>query len=335
MARSPGSYTEDDVRVRPGRGSRPRSKQRPRHARAQPGMVTAVDRGRYRVLTDAGTPVVAVKARELGRGSIVVGDRVDAVGDLSGQEGTLARVVRVHPRHTVLRRSAEDAGSFERVIVANADQLVIVTALADPPPRPRMIDRCLVAAFDAGMTALLCATKADLAPAEPFVAGYAQLRVPAVATRSGAEGIAGLENLAAHLHGRTSVLVGHSGVGKSTLVNALVPAAGRATGGVNAVTGRGRHTSSSAVALELAGGGWIIDTPGVRSFGLAHVDSDRFLAAFEDLAEAAQECPRGCTHAQDAPDCALDAWAATAGPVARERLDSFRRLLASRQGVQD
>src|SRR5699024_5354331 len=152
---------------------------------------------------------------------------------------------------------------------------------------------------------------------------------------SGAEGIAGLEDLAAHLHGRTSVLVGHSGVGKSTLVNALVPAAGRATGGVNAVTGRGRHTSSSAVALALAGGGWIIATPGVRSFGLAHVDPDRFLAAFEDLAEAAQECPRGCTHAQDAPDCALDAWAAAAGPVARERLDSFRRLLASRQGVQD
>src|SRR5699024_3034805 len=207
----------------------------------------------------------------------------------------------------------EDAGSFERVIVANADQLVIVTALADPPPRPRMIDRCLVAAFDAGMTALLCATKADLAPAGPFVAGYAQLRVPAVATRSGAEGIAGLEDLAAHLHGRTSVLVGHSGVGKSTLVNALVPAAGRATGGVNAVTGRGRHTSSSAVALELAGGGWIIDTPGVRSFGLAHVDPDRFLAAFADLAEAARDCPRGCTHAQGAPDCALDAWAAASG----------------------
>src|SRR5699024_12047922 len=99
-----------------------------------------------------------------------------------------------------------------------------------------------------GMTALLCATKADLAPAAAFVAGYAQLRVPAVATRSGAEGIAGLEELAAHLHGRTSVLVGHSGVGKSTLVNALVPAAGRATGGVNAVRGRGRDTSCSAGA---------------------------------------------------------------------------------------
>lgn len=336
MARSPGSFTEDDVRVRPSRrGSRPRSKQRPKHARAQPGMVTAVDRGRYRVLTDAGTPVVAVKARELGRGSIVVGDRVDAVGDLSGQEGTLARVVRVHPRSTVLRRSADDSDSFERVIVANADQLVIVTALADPPPRPRMIDRCLVAAFDAGMTALLCATKADLAPAEPFLAGYAELRVPAVATRTGPDGIIGLDDLASHLRQRTSVLVGHSGVGKSTLVNALVPAAGRATGGVNTVTGRGRHTSSSAVALELAGGGWIIDTPGVRSFGLAHVDPERFLAAFDDLAQAAQECPRGCTHAQDAPDCALDAWAADAGPVSQERLDSFRRLLASRQGVQD
>lgn len=339
MARAPSSFTEADVRVRPGRrGSRPRSKQRPHHSRAEPGMVTAVDRGRYRVLTDAGRPLVAVKARELGRGSIVVGDRVDTVGDLSGDEDTLARVVRVQPRSTVLRRSADDADSHQRIIVANADQLVIVTALADPQPRRRMIDRCLVAAFDAGMDALLCVTKADLAPAEPFLAGYADLRIPTVATRRNhvdATSIEGLEDLTAQLTGRISVLVGHSGVGKSTLVNSLVPAAERATGGVNEVTGRGRHTSSSAVALALSDGGWIVDTPGVRSFGLAHVDRQRFLSAFGDLARAAEACPRGCTHAADAPDCALDEWAASAGPIATERLESFRRLLASRLGTEE
>jgi ribosome biogenesis GTPase len=123
------------------------------------------------------------------------------------------------------------------------------------------------------------------------------------------------------------VLVGHSGVGKSTLVNALIPEAERAVRQVNPVTGRGRHTSSSAVALELPTGGWIIDTPGVRSFGLAHVQPATLLPAFPDLEEGAADCPRACTHLQ--PDCALDAWA-EAGHANPARLDSLRRLLAAR-----
>src|SRR5699024_2608652 len=129
----------------------------------------------------------------------------------------------------------------------------------------------------ARMDALLCLTKADLADPAPFASLYAALDVDAVATSRTGDAIAGLEDLREHLAGRVSVLVGHSGVGKSTLVNALVPAAGRATGGVNVVTGRGRHTSSSAIAFPLPGGGWIIDTPGVRSFGLGHVDPERFV----------------------------------------------------------
>lgn len=94
------------------------------------------------------------------------------------------------------------------------------------------------------------------------------------------------------LDGKISVLVGHSGVGKSTLVNALVPDSTRATGHVNDVTGRGRHTSTSAVALRLPdGAGWVVDTPGIRSFGLAHVEPDRVLAAFDDLADVSVDCP--------------------------------------------
>lgn len=286
------------------------------------GFVVAVDRGRYRCLVDDRL-VVAMKARELGRRSVVVGDRVRVVGDVSGAPGTLARIVRVEPRTSALRRTADDTDPVERVIVAGADQLVIVASLADPEPRPRLIDRCLVAAFDAGLDPLLCLSKPDLAPADPLVEMYAPLGVPYVVVRRGGS----LDELVSRLAGRTSVLVGHSGVGKSTLVNALVPGAGRATSEVNPVTGRGRHVSSSAVALALPDAGWIIDTPGVRSFGLAHVSTARVLAAFPDLAEGAERCPRGCTHLEE--DCELDAWAA-AGHADPRRLDSLRRLLASR-----
>jgi ribosome biogenesis GTPase / thiamine phosphate phosphatase len=329
---------EDDVRVRPGRGSRPRTRRRPAHEDAAEAFVAAVDRGRYTCVVEgrkaAGEEITAMKARELGRRSVVVGDTVSLVGDSSGDQGTLARIVRVAPRRSVLRRSADDTDPVERVIVANAEQLGIVTALADPPPRPRLIDRFLVAAYDAGLDPLLILTKADLASPDEILAAYTPLGVRYLVTgRPLAE--ASLDELRALLAGRISVLVGHSGVGKSTLVNALIPDAGRAVGTVSAVTGRGRHTSSSVVALRLPGGGWIIDTPGLRSFGLGHIAADRVVQAFPDLAEGVAGCPPNCTHLTD--ECALDDWVAehdTNGALAA-RLDSLRRLLRSREGTDD
>jgi ribosome biogenesis GTPase len=321
-SRSGRKLDEDDIRVRPGRGSRPRTRTRPAHRDAEPGIVVAVDRGRYAVLI-GDLRVTAIQARELGRGSVVVGDRVAVVGDLSGGPDALARIVRVEPRRTVLRRSADDTDPYERVIVANADQLVVVTSLADPPPRVGLIDRFLVAAYVGGLDPLLCLTKADLASPDELLAAYADLGTPAVATTRGGD----LGPLLDKLVGRTSVLVGHSGVGKSTLINALIPDAQRAVGEVSSV-GRGRHTSSSAVALPLPQGGWAIDTPGIRSFGLAHVTPAVLLAAFPDLAEGAEECPRGCTHLTAAEGCHLDAYVAE-GHSTRGRLESFRRLLAA------
>ncbi|WP_345207896.1 ribosome small subunit-dependent GTPase A [Fodinibacter luteus] len=335
MARSARDYDESDVRIRPNRrGSRPRSKDRPAHEDAVPGRVTTVDRGRYTTLVGEGTErrvVLAMRARELGRKGIVVGDAVHLVGDTSGTEGSLARIVRVSPRVTVLRRTADDTDPVERVLVANADQLVVVSALANPEPRPRLIDRCLVAAYDAGMDPLLVLTKADLTDPAPFLEQYAPLDVRHVVTARREHGTDGLDELRAALSGQVSVLVGHSGVGKSTLVNALVPDALRATGVVNVVTGRGRHTSSSAVALALPDDdGWVIDTPGVRSFGLAHVDLTRIVQHFSDLEPGTAGCPRGCTH--DEEECGLDAWVASgaAGPAGPARLDSLRRLLRAR-----
>ncbi|MBN9606529.1 MAG: ribosome small subunit-dependent GTPase A [Actinomycetales bacterium] len=325
-----GEWDESAARVRPNpRGTRPRTKQRPEHEDAIEGRVLSVDRGRYTVLVDPpGAPervVTATRARELRDTAIVTGDLVDLVGDTSGETGTLARIVRIGERTTILRRSADDTDAVERVIVANADQLMVVVAAADPEPRPRLVDRYLVAAFDAGIAPLLVVTKTDLADPEPFLAAFSGLGLPIFRS---ARGGAPLDALVPALADHRTVAVGHSGVGKSTLVNALVPDADRATGEVNAVTGRGRHTSSSTVSLRLPGGGWIIDTPGVRSFGLGHVDPANIARSFADLAPIVEQCPRGCTHLADAPDCALDE-AVAEGRADPERVDSLRRLLAT------
>lgn len=327
-------FDEADVRVRPNpKANRPRTKRRPAHSDAEIARVLGVDRGRYTVLVDEDLAtertVLAARARELRKTPIVTGDRARVVGDSTGAEGTLARIVGIEERTSLLRRSADDTDQVERVIVANADQMLVVVAAADPEPRPRLVDRYLVAALDAGIRPLLVVTKTDLADPAEFLAHFDGLDLEVFT--SGRDEMP-LDRIGAALVGHSTVFVGHSGVGKSTLVNALVPDARRATGHVNVVTGRGRHTSSSTVSLRYRGthgNGWVIDTPGVRSFGLGHVDPSNILKAFSDLAEIAEECPRGCTHLPDAPDCAIveAVEEGRLGPGGAARLDSLQRLL--------
>ncbi|MDN4518611.1 ribosome small subunit-dependent GTPase A [Mycolicibacterium austroafricanum] len=321
---SPREYDESDVRIRPGRGSRPRTKTRPEHADAQQAMVVTVDRGRWGCVLgrDPDRRVTAMRARELGRTPIVVGDDVDVVGDLSGRTDTLARIVRRGERRTVLRRTADDTDPAERVVVANADQLLIVVSLADPPPRTGLVERALIAAYAGGLVPILCLTKTDLAPAEPFAAQFRDLDL--VIVTAGRDDP--LEAVGSLLADKVTALLGHSGVGKSTLVNRLVPEAERATGEVTDV-GKGRHTSTQSVALPLRLGGWVIDTPGIRSFGLAHIEPDDVVLAFSDLAEAIDDCPRGCGHMGPPadPECALDELTG----AAQGRVQAARRLLAA------
>ena len=329
-------FDESSVRVRPNRkGNKPRTKTRPGHEDALTGRILSVDRGRYTVMLDEGLPgerlVTAARASELRKHAVVTGDRVDIVGDTSGAAGSLARIVRIVPRTTLLRRSADDTDAVERVIVANADQMLIVVAAANPEPRIRLVDRYLVAAYDAGVSPILCITKTDLADPSAFLSNFAGLDLPVFQSREDAMPLA---EISAALVGHDTVFVGHSGVGKSTLVNALVPEARRAVGVVNLVTGRGRHTSSSTISLRLetdAGRGWVIDTPGVRSFGLGHINTDNILKAFTDLATVAEKCPRGCTHLPDSPDCAIieAVEAGELGDTGKARLDSLQRLLAT------
>ncbi|MGA1670372.1 MAG: ribosome small subunit-dependent GTPase A [Candidatus Nanopelagicaceae bacterium] len=330
------TFDESDVRVRPSRSVPRRSKDRPDYKDLPLGFVTQVDRGRSLCLIDDGTTVTAMKARELGKNAVVVGDIVKLDGDVSGVEGSLARIVEVNERRNSLSRTIDDAGAMERAIVSNVDLMLIVVAISNPEPRTGFIDRALVVAFDQGITPILVITKCDLADASPLADLYSPLSVEVFTTKKGEDP----HSLRDRLQGKTSVLIGHSGVGKSTLLNSILGHQARITGDVNEVTGRGRHTSSNAVAFKLDGNpgaadvpgaanqersGWLIDTPGVRSFGLRHIDPDRVVGAFAELSEVIARCPKNCSHNEES--CALNEWLKV-NPQGEHRVANLRRLLA-------
>ena len=318
-------YDEDDFRSRPGKHkSRPRSKDRPKFENAIDGLVITVDRGRFTVnLSDLDdVNIYAIKSRELGRKGVVVGDLVEVVGvDVNNPEN-MARIVKVKERKNSLQKSADDSESVERSLVSNIDMVAIVVATSEPEPNPRLIDRTVIAARLANAQPIIIATKTDVESSEKLSQMYQALDIPVISMNK----TTNLDELLDLLEGKTTVLIGPSGVGKSTLVNRLVPDAGRRTGEVNDVTGQGKHTSTSAYALKVNSKTWIIDTPGIRSFGLAHASVEEILEGFPDLIQATTQCQKNCSH-QDS-SCAIEA-VAFENPALLPRLDSFRRLLAS------
>ena len=319
---------ESDVRVRPGRGTRPRSKRRPEHADAVGAMVVGVDRGRWTCAPDEDPSlrVVAMRAREMGRTPVVVGDRVGIVGDVSGGEDALARIVRVDDRTSVLRRTADDTDPYERVVVANASHLVIVTAVADPVPRTGFVDRALVAAYAGGLEPVLCLTKSDLADPAEFAANYADLDLPGRRhpRRPRSDGAA---------RGRRGARVGVH----RALRGRQVDAGQRARAGRLPRRRRRLRRREGTPHVDVGRGPrparpqWLGRRhPGHPLVRARPHRSDDVVAAFGDLAAAIEECPRGCAHLgpPSDPECALDTEVA-AGRLGAGRLDALRRVLTA------
>lgn len=303
---------------------------------AHEALVVALTVGRARLWLADGTPLEAELARELAarqQSAVAVGDRVV----LEEREPGRWRVVGVRPRTSVLARPDPARPELERVLAANVDVAVMVVSLVRPAFRPRLLDRLLVALERGGVAPVACVTKLDLAGPEDRarmareLEPYRRLGVPCVAVSSvSGEGIEELRGL---VRAKTCVLVGHSGVGKSSLVNALAPGLGLREGAVREGDGKGRHTTTGSALFELPGvgpGTRLIDTPGVRAFGLHDLTPAELEAAFPELVALAAGCRfRDCAHVAE-PDCAVRAAAeAEDGRLAPARYRAWLRLRES------
>jgi ribosome biogenesis GTPase len=249
-----------------------------------------------------------------------------AVGDRVSFEPVRRIVIDVLPRRTQLARVRSFGKQREQVLAANADRLAIVTSVSNPPFRSGAVDRFLVAAHVGGLEAILVVNKLDLlSPAEALpeeIRAYeAVVEVFPVAAKTGA----GIEPLRARLANSTTVLAGHSGVGKSSLINALQPELRLQTGELSKFD-RGAHTTSASTWLRLAGGAVVIDTPGVREIGTGPVDRELLGPVYPEIEALAGECRfRDCQHRTE-PKCAVRA-AITEGRVSDARLANYHRLL--------
>jgi ribosome biogenesis GTPase len=258
------------------------------------------------------------------KAGLTVGDFVDL--DETGN------VRRIHPRKTSLSRPDPNNPRLERVIAANMDMVVMVVSIRSPPLRPGLIDRYLIGIQKGGAEPILCVNKVDLvesdseyAPLEPY-RGLG-LRTFFVSTKKDQ----GIPELRAALANRLAVFVGHSGVGKSSLTNTLKPDAGAITGKVSEVWNRGRHTTTGSTMYLMADGLRIIDTPGVREFGLWKLSPYELASHFHDFDAPRTQCQfSDCTHTHE-PICGVRQ-AVQEGTVPKARYETYLRI---RQTLED
>ena len=236
------------------------------------------------------------------------------------------KVIGIAPRKTTLSRSDPSNPNREKVIVANIDMVVIVASLTDPPFRTGLIDRYLTATERGGAKPVLCVTKTDLGEDVSCASVYRDLGIPVIL--SSVESGQGIDELRDLLAGSLSVLVGHSGVGKSSLTNALLDEDRARTGLVNTVNKKGRHTTTASTLYHLENGARIIDTPGIREFGLRPMTAEELAEAFSEFAKF--QCRfRDCKHERE-PDCGVKQ-AVEEGKIAAARYGSYLRILTGMQ----
>ena len=253
--------------------------------------------------------------------------RIVSVGDLVEMErvGDEMRIVRLRTRSGALSRHGVSKRR-EQVIVANVDQVAVVVSVTAPDPDFLMVDRLLALAALSGIDAFLVVNKTDLAEPAPGddLEQYAGLGVETL--RTSVESRAGLEALSGRLAGRITVLSGQSGVGKSSLLNALVPELDLRVGEISERRGRGRHTTVASALYRYPGGGYVADTPGLQYLALWGVDPAELPGGFVEIAEMGDACRfADCRHRVE-PDCAVRA-AVEDGTIGRRRLESYLRLL--------
>lgn len=256
-----------------------------------------------------------------------VGDRVRATVSTPESDPPEGVIEEIMPRVSTLSRRARGTTDSEQVILANLDQLVAVFAIRDPEPHARMIDRFLLLAEARGIDAVICANKVDLADlpeVEEFFTPYTMAGYPVVPT-SARTGY-GIENLHKLLKGKISAFAGPSGVGKSSLLNRIIPDLEERTGEISTATGKGRHTTTWTTLFQLDEDTYVADTPGMRQLGLWGIDYENLDQLFPEFRPYLGACYYADCRHLDEPDCAVTD-AVEAGKIHPDRYESYRRLL--------
>jgi ribosome biogenesis GTPase len=316
----------------------------------QEGLIIKSQSGFYTVLTDDGNQVVArirgrLKKKRLDASIVAVGDRV-RWHELSDHGNVIEEVLERTRALTRLKPLSAGRGARrwdrqgylrekEQVIIANPDQVVFVIACASPDPRLKMLDRLLVGAERQEIPSLICANKVDLVgleKAQRLFGVYERIGYEIIYT-SAVERL-GIDTLREHLRDKTSALIGPSGVGKTSLLNALEPELGKRVMTVSRVTGKGRHATTVAELVPLAVGGWVADTPGIRALALFDLDPEEIDAYFPDIAPYVPQCNfSDCSHTVE-PGCAVLA-ALAENKIDHHRHESYVRLHQEHQKLAD